>query len=123
MIPYADMTETERLQAVKRLAKFCGVNLIAYQGFLVRSVVSIHGEVSLQQTLDTRWNPFLDARHLEEVEAAIVSDGTRSLHIIRVKTSIWANCHEIEQPIIKTEGPTKADALHAVVVALGERKG
>jgi len=114
--PCADMTELERC---RMMAEFCGLNFCG-----TNSEIS---PVILRNGMIEPWNPFKDANALEVVEAAIV----------RVTKALTIRQNEAPDPVFKFQvwipshscsvhcffGDTKADALHAVVVALVERKG
>jgi len=130
MTNYVDMTPDERLQAVKLLAKFCGYTYQYELAFPERRWCS-----KVRKTSDeiwVEWNPFLDATPRDEVEAVIREEF--NLHLLQ-----WKLGHKLSELGLGVQaraskeegvpyghyygqGATKADALHAVVQALGERR-
>ncbi len=141
MTPYADMPPDERLQAVERLAEFCGRELVsdplnirtANDYALAWFKTAEVGEVVVQDKRPETshiirpcrtWNPFDNLAALEEVEAAIVEKhGCLTMWRYRKEVKYLAfPIYDREINEIYCTGQTKADAIAQVVHTLMERK-
>jgi len=124
---YNAMTELERC---RRLAEFCGyveykapIQISGKNYYVIHDASTLHVFKPEWTTLK-EWNPFLDARPLEEVEAAILNI-KELIHFAwhwNRNTGYHCVLHRDWDTILVTSDycDTKADAVAQVVQVLGE---
>lgn len=125
MTTYANMTDANRLKAIREMAEFGGRRVVASEADATepKDVWVVHhlDRDRLKDQLGYEWDPFTNANALEEVEAALVNIG--DLELRRDRHHTHAALSGIAGGPIKGSSKAKSDAIYAVVVALNEREG